>query len=38
MASNEIGTPVELYVYDLTHGMASLMSPMLIGNFLKIIG
>lgn len=25
--------PVELYIYDLTQGMARIMSQMLLGNF-----
>lgn len=32
MAGNEIGTPVELYVYDISQGMASIMAPMFISN------
>lgn len=34
MASNsDIGTPVELFVYDLSQGMAQMMAPMLISNY-----
>lgn len=29
--ADEMGTKVELYVYDLTKGMAAMMSHMLIG-------
>ncbi|XP_048507925.1 uncharacterized protein LOC105686408 isoform X4 [Athalia rosae] len=29
--SDEVGTIVELYIYDLTNGMASMMAPMMIG-------
>lgn len=38
--SDEMGTKVELYVYDLTKGMAATMSRILIGEspfFLNII-
>jgi hypothetical protein len=31
MASTEIGTPVQLYVYDLSNGLASAMSQMILG-------
>ncbi|PZC71076.1 hypothetical protein B5X24_HaOG214147 [Helicoverpa armigera] len=27
----EQGTPVELYIYDLTNGLASLLSPTILG-------
>ncbi|XP_067006523.2 uncharacterized protein [Anabrus simplex] len=30
-ADSDVGVPVELYVYDLTKGMAAMMSQMLIG-------
>ncbi|XP_063825198.1 uncharacterized protein LOC135074755 isoform X1 [Ostrinia nubilalis] len=29
--ASEAGVPVELYIYDLTNGMASLLSPAIIG-------
>ena len=32
---DEMGTTVELYVYDLTKGAAALMSQLLIGKFLN---
>ena len=28
---------VELYIYDMTQGMAAVMSPILLGKYLKII-
>lgn len=31
----EQGTKVELYVYDLTNGLASLLSPSILGKHLK---
>lgn len=31
--ASEQGVPVELYIYDLTNGMASLLSPAIIGKF-----
>lgn len=33
MAGSDIGTPVELYIYDLSQGMASLMAPVFISNY-----
>lgn len=27
---------VELYIYDMTQGMARMMSPLLLGKFLQI--
>lgn len=32
---DEMGTTVELYVYDLTKGAAALMSQLLIGKLYK---
>ena len=32
--SEEMGTTVELFVYDLTNGMAAMMSKVLIGELL----
>ncbi|XP_041978048.1 uncharacterized protein LOC121732282 [Aricia agestis] len=29
--SGEEGEPVDLYIYDLTHGMASILSPAILG-------
>lgn len=29
--SEELGTTVELYIYDLTNGMAAMMAQILIG-------
>lgn len=29
--TEDMRTTVELYIYDLTKGMATIMSPMLIG-------
>lgn len=29
---NEQGALVELYIYDLTKGLASLLSPSILGN------
>ncbi|KPJ03664.1 PPPDE peptidase domain-containing protein 2 [Papilio xuthus] len=31
MAAEGEGSPVELYVYDLTHGLAALLSPSILG-------
>ncbi|GBP63471.1 Desumoylating isopeptidase 1 [Eumeta japonica] len=31
MESKEGGEPVDLYIYDLTNGLASLLSPALLG-------
>lgn len=31
MAAEEGGVPVDLYIYDLTNGLASLLSPAIIG-------
>lgn len=31
--SEDVRTAVELYIYDLTKGMAKIMSPMLIGKY-----
>lgn len=31
--SEDVRTTVELYIYDLTKGMAKIMSPMLIGKY-----
>ena len=31
--ADELGTTVEVFVYDLTKGMAAMMSQMLIGKF-----
>ncbi|CAH2036871.1 unnamed protein product, partial [Iphiclides podalirius] len=31
MAAEEGGVPVDLYIYDLTHGLASLLSPAILG-------
>lgn len=27
------GEPVDLYIYDLTQGLAALLSPAIMGNF-----
>lgn len=34
--NEEMGTKVELYVYDLTKGAATIMSQLLIGIFINI--
>lgn len=34
---DEIGVPVDLYIYDLTKGMARLMSAMFLGMTLTIL-
>ncbi|KPJ12379.1 PPPDE peptidase domain-containing protein 2 [Papilio machaon] len=31
MAAEEEGSPVDLYVYDLTRGLAALLSPSILG-------
>lgn len=31
--TDEGGTPVTLYVYDLSHGLASEISPFLLGEY-----
>lgn len=33
--TEDMRTTVELYIYDLTKGMATIMSPMLIGKYEK---
>lgn len=30
--SSEEGVPVDLYIYDLTNGLASVLSPAILGN------
>lgn len=35
--SEEVGTTVELYIYDLTNGMAAMMSQILIGEIINVI-
>jgi len=34
--TEDIRTSVELYIYDLTKGMAAMMSPILIGKYEKM--
>lgn len=36
MEEEDIRTTVELYIYDLTKGMAAMMSPILIGKRKKL--
>jgi hypothetical protein len=35
--TEDIRTSVELYIYDLTKGMAAMMSPILIGKHEEMI-
>lgn len=35
--TEDVRTIVELYIYDLTKGMAAIMSPMLIGKYEETI-
>lgn len=37
MAAEEEGAPVDLYVYDLTHGLAALLSPAILGHILILL-
>lgn len=36
MEEEDMRTAVELYIYDLTKGMAAMMSPILIGEYEKL--